>query len=233
MAVTANSPTAEIFYRVGMLINSEFLRLFPDVKSLNNVIKNILPNYYKDWKQEYIIDRQTWGNENLLNLLKEHNHNELKIIVLVRDVSEILASFIKLAKSTPNNFINNNLHSIQEQCDRLMNDDGIIGKDLISLKNLIKPENKKITHFIEYDDLIKNPKKEINMVYDFLDIPKFEHKYINLDQFETNSIKYNDSVLGVDLHKIRTNNIKKATYNVEDILPHHIIEKCKVLNIWK
>ena len=50
--------------------------------------------------------------------------------------------------------------------------------------------------------------------------------------FQVNGIKYDDSVFGVDLHTIRTNSIKKADYNVEDILPKRIIEKCKALNIW-
>ena len=70
-------------------------------------------------------------------------------------------------------------------------------------------------------------------VYDFLDIPKFNHRYVNLEQLEINGVKYNENVIGVDLHSIRTNSIKKAKYNVEDILPKHIIEKANTLNIWK
>ena len=233
VAVTANSPTAEIYYRVGMLINSEFLKGFPDFKSLENVIKNILPNYYSDWKQSHIIDRQLWGEINVLNLLKLHIKNELKIIIMVRNVEEVLASFIKLSRLTADNFINHETFTVEEQCNKLMDKNGMIMKQLQSISNLLSIENKKYTHLIEYNDLVKNPKKEIDAVYDFLNIPKFEHKYKNMEQLEINGIKYDDSVFGVDLHKIRTNSIKKADYNVEDILPKHIIEKSKALNIWK
>jgi sulfotransferase len=233
VVVTAYSPVGDFLRGVSECVNWDMIKHFPDMKSHDNIMRGVIPNYYSHWNQNHIIDRHAWGRKTMVDLLKLYNTNDIKMIVLVRDMAEVIASFIKLSNTTPNNFIKQGGKTIDEQVDYLLLRDGQIDIALDSIKNLLLPENKDITHFVEYNDLVKNPKKEIDSIYDFLDIPKFDHRYVNLQQFKTNGVKYNETHLGVDLHHIRTNSIKKADYNVEDILPHHIIEKCKVLNIWK
>ena len=232
MAVSANSPVGDMLRLVEITKSNDVVMAFKDDNSFDNVCKNIIPNYYKDWKQTHIIDRHSWGRVEMLTLLKKY-YPDIKMILLVRDIAEVLASFIKIGKTTYNNFINHDMYSIDQQCDYLMRDKGMIDLELASIHNMMKKENRHMAHFLEYNDLVKNPEKEINTIYDFLDIPKFKHRYTNLEQFQVNGIKYDDSVFGVDLHQIRTNSIKKAEYNVEDILPQRIIEKCKALNIWR
>jgi hypothetical protein len=43
---------------------------------------------------------------------------------------------------------------------------------------------------------------------------------------------YDDTMYGVDLHKIRTNSVKKNNYSIEDYLPKQIIDKAKTMNFW-
>ena len=69
VAVTANSITMEIFKEVYFLKDTEVFKNFPDHDSLDNVLRAILPAYYKDWPQRYIIDRSpagTPGNQMVL-----------------------------------------------------------------------------------------------------------------------------------------------------------------------
>ena len=233
VVVTAISPVCDILRANSECSNWEIIRHFPDTKSHENIMRGIIPNYYSHWTQSHIIDRYAWGRKTMVDLLKKYNTNEIKIIVLVRDIAEVIASFIRISKTTNDNFIKRYGNTIEQQCEGLMTIDSQICLALDSIRNLLLPENKGIAHFIEYNDLVKDPKKEINKVYDFLDIPKFNHRYVNLEQLEINGVKYNENVIGVDLHSIRTNSIKKAKYNVEDILPKHIIEKANTLNIWK
>ena len=233
VVVTAYSPVGDFIRSFAQTANWEIIRHFPDGKSFDNVLRNIMPNYYSHWNQTHIIDRHAWGRKTMVDLLKLYNTNDIKMIVLVRDMAEVIASFIKLSKTTPNNFIKQSGKTIDEQVDHLLLRDGQIDIALDSIKNLLLSENREMAHFLEYDDLVKNPKKEIDAVYEFLDIPKFEHRFVNLQQFRTNNVKYNETDVGVDLHHIRTNSIKKADYNVEDILPQNIIKKCNALNIWK
>jgi hypothetical protein len=168
-----------------------------------------------------------------LKFLKETRKN-IKIILLVRDVIEVLASFIRWAQKTPDAFINRyEAKTVEEKCDMMMNKEGVIVKELIGIKHLLLPQNKGLYHIIEYDDLVKHPKRTIEGVYDYLEIPKFKHRYINLDQFKVNGMKYDEAIVGEGLHTIKTDAISKSTYDARSIIPKSIIDKYEQCNFWK
>ena len=238
VAVTANSLIADMLGELYMLKHIDVFKNFPDHKSFNNVTKSLFDNYYKDWSQDYIIDRAPWGMPINLKFLKEVQ-DEIKIIVLVRDVEEILASFIKWSQREPTSFVNQyGVKTVEEKCDMLMNKDGQIIKELVGVKHLIDHQPRDIYHIVEYNDLCDNPKQTIEGIYDFLGIYRFNHRYTNLDQFQVNGMKYDDNIVGQNLHTIETNSINSNKYNefkenVNDILPKNIIEKYNILNFWK
>ena len=238
VAVTANSLIADMLGELYMLKHIDVFKNFPDHKSFNNVTKSLFDNYYKDWSQDYIIDRAPWGMPINLKFLKEVQ-DEIKIIVLVRDVEEILASFIKWSQREPTSFVNQyGVKTVEEKCDMLMNKDGQIIKELVGVKHLIDHQPRDIYHIVEYNDLCDNPKQTIEGIYDFLGIYRFNHRYNNLDQFQVNGMKYDDNIVGQNLHTIETNSINSNNYNefkenVNDILPKSIIEKYNILNFWK
>ena len=55
----------------------------------------VFDSYYKDWDAKYIIDRGNWGTPINLHLLQQVIKDDIKIICTVRDIVEIIASFIK------------------------------------------------------------------------------------------------------------------------------------------
>ena len=238
VAVTANSIIADMLGELYTLQNSDIFKNFPDHKSFDSVTKSLFDNYYKDWSQDYIIDRAPWGMPTNLKFLKEVQE-EIKIIVMVRDVEEILASFIKWSQREPTSFVNRYAaKTVEEKCDMLMNTDGQIVKELIGVKHLLDHQPRDIYHIVEYNDLCDNPKQTIEGIYDFLGIYRFNHRYTNLDQFQVNGMKYDDNIVGQNLHTIETNSINSNNYNefkenVNDILPKSIIEKYNILNFWK
>ena len=157
---------------------------------------------------------------------------------MVRDVEEILASFIKWSEREPTSFVNREAKTVEEKCDMLMNKEGVIVKELVGIKHLLDHQPKEIYHLIEYNDLCDNPKQTIKDIYKFLDIPLWNHRYNKLEQFEANGMKYDDNIVGEGLHTIETNSINSNNYNefkenVSDILPKSIIEKYNNLNFWK
>jgi hypothetical protein len=79
---------------------------------------------------------------------------------------------------------------------------GMIGKSLWSIKNIIKEKEDYI--IINYTDLVKTPLKQIDKIYKFLNIDNFKHNLKTLMIFQLNNIKYDDNVLNAPLHKIRT-----------------------------
>ena len=238
VAVTANSIIADMLGELYTLQNTDIFKNFPDHKSFDNVTKSLIQTYYKDWPQEYIIDRAPWGIPVNLKFLKEVQE-DIKIIVLVRDVEEILASFIKWSQKEPTSFVNQYAaKTIEEKCDMLMDKDGVIVKELIGIKHLLDHQPKEMYHIVEYNDLCDNPEQVIKDIYKFLNIPLWGHRFVNLDQFEVNGMKYDDNIVGQNLHTIETNSINSNNYNefkenVNDILPKSIIEKYNILNFWK
>ena len=238
VAVTANSIIADMLGELYLLQNIDIFKNFPDHKSFDSVTKSLFDNYYKDWSQDYIIDRGPWGLPINLKFLKE-TQEDIRIVVLVRNVEEILASFIKWSQREPTSFVNQyEAKTIEEKCDMLMKTDGQIVKELIGVKHLLDHQPRDIYHIVEYNDLCDNPKQTIEGIYDFLGIYRFNHRYINLDQFYVNGMKYDDKIVGEGLHTIETNSINSNNYNefkenVNDILPKSIIEKYNNLNFWK
>ena len=105
VAVTANSIIADMLGELYTLQNSDIFKNFPDHKSFDSVTKSLFDNYYKDWSQDYIIDRGPWGLPINLKFLKE-TQEDIRIVVLVRNVEEILASFIKWSQREPTSFVN-------------------------------------------------------------------------------------------------------------------------------
>jgi len=213
ISVSANSLVPEIFLQVRKLYETESYKNFPDLQSLNNIIYNIFPCYYHHWKATYILDRSTWGTKDSLHLLKSLQPslpNPLKFIILIRPPLEILSSFVRV-ENPPN---------IEKRCHELMTDDGMVGKAWISYKNLIK-ENSLI---ITYRTFVTRPQETLIRIYKFLDIPYFNHRFIDLNQFNIEGLKYNDSILTGPLHTIRTNKIAQLNYDFHSYLPQSIID---------
>jgi hypothetical protein len=218
LSLTANSILTDVIYQLDLIKNYKIYKNFPDQNSFDNIIKNVFNNYYKDWKAEYIIDRAPWGTPGNLSLLKSIIKKP-KFIILYRPVLECLASFIKIEKPI----------NVEEKCHELMNENSIIGKNLFSIKNIIKEKEDYI--IINYLDLINKPLEQINNIYSFLKLDFFNHTLKNFNEFSANNIKYDDSVLDSPLHKIRTNKIEINKYNIEDYLPFSIIKQYSNLDI--
>jgi len=207
--------------------NSKILLVFrnlPDHPYFNNATHEIINGYYKKWKQKYIIDRSAWGTPANLKLLKETG-KDIKIIVLIRDIIEVLASFIRWSEKNPNNFIDKlNFKTREEQCNYLINL-SMISNGLVGIKHLLAEENKSLCHFVKYNDLVKYPQRIIKEIYDYLEIPSFKHRYTNLDQYEVNGKKYDDKFVGKELHTIRTDGIYRSEYDRYNMIPEAIIKE--------
>ena len=241
--VSANSLVSEIFYYGVSLQFSEVFQNFPDYNSLESYLRSVFDSYYQNWDAKYIIDRGPWGTENNLNVLENLFGDDIKIICTVRDINEILASFIKLnpkwidekIKDEYNSGMRlNNFHKsdVEAKCEVLMSPTGQIDKNLCSLSNLLQPENKKYLHLIEYNDLVENPKGVIDELYEFLDIPYYYHHFTNIKKFEANGIQYEDNIYECNLHEVRKE-IKKVKYEVKDYLPENVIKKYSDMEFWR
>ena len=223
IACTANSVTLEIMKNLFLVKRTDTFKNFPDYRSLDNVMDNVFTNYYQQWPQRIIIDRGpalTSANPGNFELMQKHFKPGFKCIVLLRDLMEVLASYMKWYTENPNSFVNKFGKTDEEKLLGLMKEEGAIVKEIKSIQTAHNYPN--ICHFIRYNDMVANPKKIFQELYKFLDEPYYPHYFENLKQININDIKYDDTVVGKNMHTIRTI-VKKEENNY--IVPKRIKEK--------
>ena len=222
IAVTANSITLEIMKDLFLLKKIDTFQNFPDEQSLDNVMDEVFNLYYKHWNYKVIIDRGPVCTSTNLKLMKKHFKQPIRCIVLVRNLLDVLASYIKWFETEPTAFPNQ-FKTIEEKLSKIMDKNGAVAKALMSIQYLLKhPE---MAVFIKYDDLVVNPEKELRKVYTFLNLPYYQHQFTNLNQITVNGIQYNDSIVGKNMHTIRTEKIMKVENEYKKLIPERFIKE--------
>ena len=223
LVVTANSITLEIMKDLFLLKQTDVFQNYPDHKSLDNVLDCVYDVFYKDWPQKYIIDRGPVLTPNNFALMQKHFKRPFKCIVLLRDLRDVLASYMKWYTENPDAFPNRfNLKNDDEKLSKVMHKDGAVAKELTAIQNSFN--YKDLCYYLKYDDLVSNPEQCIKEVYKFLEIPYFQHKFFDLDQININGLGYNDGVMGKNMHTIR-NEIKKEYNPYIEKIPQRIKDK--------
>ena len=211
LVVTANSITLEIMKDLFLLKKTDVFQNFPDHRSLDNVLDIVYDTYYKDWPQRIIIDRGPVMTPGNFQLMQKHFKRPFKCIILVRDLMDVLASYMQWYTENPDAFPNKyNLKTDEEKLAMIMNKDGAVAKELDAIKNAYNyPE---LCHFVKYDDMVTNPEQEFKKIYKFIEEPYFNHRFENLDQININGLFYNDTAVGSNMHTVNEERIEKK-YN--------------------
>jgi len=222
IACTPNSITLEIMKDLFLLKETDVFQNYPDHKSLDNVLDVVYDTYYKDWPQPIIIDRGPVMTEGNLYLMQKHFKRPFKCIVLLRDTVDVLASYMKWYTENPDAFVNKLANTDEEKLSIVMNKEGAVAKDLEAIKNSYN--YKDMCHYVKYDDLVSQPEQEIRKVYQFMNLPYFNHSFQDLKQVEVNGMKYDDTVLGKNMHNIRST-VEKVPNPYIDKIPERIRQK--------
>jgi sulfotransferase len=236
---TPLSPLPNFLYNVSQDLET----LEQIVRTPENRIKTeiyatkVFDTYYSDVEKPVIIDREkAWGTPANLGLIKKYVTPTPKIIFTVRDMLEILASFVKMDADYIHREIKNagyyapNYRSPKDVvCEHLMVLNGDIDKGLLSLASAFYPENKGMFHIVEYNDLVLNPEETMNKIYDFLELPHYEHNFSKIEKVETD----NDEAIGLpkDLHDIRKSLSQSSTSL--DVLSDYIKHKYSDMEFWR
>ena len=224
IAATANSITLEIMKDLFLLKQTDVFQNFPDHKSLDNVSDVVFDTYYKDWPQEIIIDRGPVMTPNNFKLMQKHYKRPFKCIVLLRDLMNVLASYMQWYTENQDSFVNRfNLKNDEEKLSMIMNKDGAIAKDLDAIKNAFNYPD--ICHFVKYDDLVANPEQEFKKIYEFMEEPYYSHYFENLQTLKVNGIKYDDTIVGSNMHKLFDGPVRKVYNPYIEKIPERIRQK--------
>ena len=219
---TGNSITLEMMARLYLLKQDDLFKNFPDHQSYDNVLHSIYDLYYSDWPQEIIIDRgpvMTTGN---MEMMKECFGLKFKCIVLLRDLKNVLASYVKWFTNEPTAFVNKYGKTTEEKLNYLIKPGGAIHRQHLAIENSYN--YKDMCYYINYDDLVTNTKQTFINLYKFINTSWYDHDFKNIKQFKINNISYNDSIVGKNMHKLKQE-IKKEPNDYVSQVPESIIKK--------
>ena len=211
IAATPNSITLEIMKDLFLLKQTDVFLNYPDHKSLDNVLDTVYDNYYKDWPQRIIIDRGPVMTPGNFELMQKHFKRPFKCIILLRDLIDVLASYMQWYTENPDAFPNRyNLDTDEKKLSMIMNNEGAVAKDLEAIKNAFNYPD--ICHFVKYNDLVAQPEQEFKKIYEFIEEPYFYHRFNNVDQVNVNGLSYDDKIVGSNMHKLFDGPVRKV-YN--------------------
>jgi len=201
------------------------------------LLSSFFDTFYKSIDKPVIIDREKdWGTPGNLDLIKEFVTPTPKIIITVRDILEIIASFVAmdadyLKNNTVNSgyFINNYRSPEDSMAEYLMKPNGDIDKALLSLSSAFYPENRGMFHIVEYNDIVLKPEETMSSIYNFLELPEYKHDFEKIEKIESDD----DVALGLpsNLHDIRKSLSKSSTST--DILSDYIKHKYSNMEFWR
>ena len=234
---STNSPLLDTIHYTEeyLLKNSEQYKANPKPECAHKVLSSIPYNYYFNTPENIIVDKSRgWVNQ--IEHIKDYITKEPKIICPVRDIHDIISSFLYLIqKSSTTSFIDKGLIernipiTNDNRADYLMSSEGSIGLCYHALSEAYRKGNDKYLLLVDYDDLVKNPQQELNKLYDFLEIPKFTHNFNSVRTKEDED----DSVYQLEnMHTVR-DKVEKIHRDNTKFLSKYILNKYKNMEFWK
>ena len=231
------SPVMELMYHTEEYFKkSEQYLAYEKPKNAHKIIKSYIENYYYEREEDIIIDHcRSWPNN--IERIKTYITPNPKIICPVRDILEILTSFIDMIhrNSDQTSFIDEYLMEKgftvddDNRCKYLMGDDGIVEQSLWSLSQAFIKNDTKHLLLVEYNDLVNTPEETFKRIYEFLELDYYSHDFMSI---ENTHREKEDQWSLKDMHHVRQK-LQKTSKNPEEVLSSDILNKYSKLEYWK
>ena len=199
-----------------------------------NVLKSIIDGYYQHQDKEQIFDKnRAWMSEpELLDTVFQKGN---KVIITVRTLNDILASFEKLFRNNNGYFditdkknLGENFKTLDGRINLWASSNGPVGSTLIQLQEFLIRRNTDVL-IIEFDNLTRYPESVMKEVYKFLDIEYFEHDFNNVTQTTYEDDRFHGMI---GLHNINQV-VKPVTSNAKSILGDALFKKYNGGEFWR
>ncbi len=231
------SPVMELMYwNDHYFTDSEQYLAYPKPKSAYNIISNIINHYYHEVEKPIVIDHcRSWSNN--IERIKTYITPNPKIICPVRDVLQILTSFITMIHRNKNSIsfidkalIEKNIEvNDDNRCHYLMSEDGIVGQALWAQSQAFIRNDDMHLLMVDYDDLVNFPQETMNRIYEFIEIDSYTHNFGNIENFH----RENDDQWSLsDMHEVRKK-LEKKSKKPNEVLSDDILNKYSKLEHWK
>jgi sulfotransferase len=181
-------------------------KLSEDIKA--RVLRAMLQAYFAHAERPICIDKNRYWAEFLeMAAVLVGGRENVKVIVTVRDLRDVLASFERLYRKT------SALGQVQSEAqlalkfktalgrvEVFIDDAQPVGRAFNAIRDAVTRGWKDRLHFVDYEDLTRHPRETLAGIYRFLGVEACEHNFDRVEQvtFE------DDFVYGFkDLHQIR------------------------------
>lgn len=187
-------------------------------------------NTYHNTDREIVFDKSR-GWLAYLELAENIIGENAKVIVNIRPLPDILASFEKMYRATAalsqppgeqDNYID--FQSMDGRCQYLLRSNNVLGLAINRLRDAFRRGYEDRIHLVDFNKLTKNPKATINELYDFLGEEYFKHDYDNVEQV-TSEDDYFHGYL--NLHKIQ-NKVAHKPSEAKEILGEELYNKYNI-----
>nr|QMP83628.1 MAG: hypothetical protein [Caudoviricetes sp.] len=230
---TTTSPLLDLLFlnEIGWRKNPSVIAN-PFYEQVENMSEAVINGCWKHVEQNIIIDKhRAWGRN--LGAIEQIFKKKPKLIITVRDIPSILASFMRLLRESNQrpHFIDNILIDRNRfitdsaRCDVLWED--FVKDTWISFKTAWDYD-KSCLKLVDYDSLISDPESMMREVYEFLELDYYQHDY---NKIENKSADDDLVAWGLEgLHTIRPK-LEKTCKSSQEVLGDDIYKKYNDLNL--
>jgi len=215
--------------------NVNEFRASPNKEGKNAVIKQILPSYYSTIDRPVVFDKSR-GWCSYIEMAEHVLDREIKILVPVRNITDILASFEKLYRSLSHewqfpqektNFAE--WQTVEGRAGIFMRNDQPVGSAYNRIRDALSRGFADRMHFVEFESLTNMPQQAMENIYEFLEEKPFQHDFNNVEQVT----QENDDIHGIPgLHVIRPK-IAPVIVDAKSLIGEQAFNKFNDAQFWR
>ncbi len=187
---------------------TEFQALDPQMSTVRRIgtLRGMIRGYYADVGQNVVIDKnRQWPAH--MEMAETIFECKPKVIVTVRDVRDVLASFERKWRETKADTQVSQeeanidaFRTVAGRCRVLTSSNQVVGSAVVAIVDAVARGWRSHIHFVDYDKLCADPLGQVGKIYNFLELDGFGHDDKNVSA----SIPERDDVYGwKNLHAIR------------------------------
>lgn len=202
-----------------------------DEKNLQRVLSSIIHSYH-DTDKPVIIDKGR-GWTSLLEMAEFALNRKAKVLVPVRDISQIVASFEKLYRKGIHKYgeVGNyfDAQTVRGRCDSLISKEGVVGLAYNRLRDVIQRGLSDRLYLVEFETLTREPERAMAGIWQFLEMEPADHNFDYVEQ-----VTYeDDSIHRIEgLHTIK-NKVRPVLDDSLDILGRQYYDTLKGAEFWR
>lgn len=201
------TPTSPLYYLL-VKLNEGFnycrvQHTFDHAAVADRAYRGLVEAFYGDECRTVFDKHRGWPKH--VQAIHRYINPNAKIVATIRPIAQVIASYLALIEKDHDNFVDR--HLTQLGCATPSNDDRanllwqFYLRDTYDSLRIGLDDYRKHILLVEYLDLVFEPQETLRQIYDFCMLPKFEHRFDNLD--ETASTESDDQWGLKNLHKIR------------------------------